>query len=295
MTEMNDQLQQERLADLLQAGEPDIQLSPEDAPAALEALLFAAGDPVPLEKLQQITGLERHALRNILGNMADRYLRDRQRGLLLREVEGSWLLCTKPGQSDVLGRLFQPRHRPPLSQAAYETLAIIAYNQPVTRAQVEAVRGVNSDSIISRLIERNLVSEAGNLDTPGRPTLFATTEQFLLDFGLRSVKDLPPMEMLMYGTLRDFETSLEEAAGKHRDNQMTIDQLVQAFVPGVPSGAGRQAGDNRDDPTTGDLMAPADPAADSLMPGSEVLQLSGAFFADEPAVDSFDEDIDEET
>jgi segregation and condensation protein B len=83
-------------------------------------------------------------------------------------------------------------------------------------------------------MERNLINEAGSLDAPGRPTLFVTTDQFLIDFGLRSVKDLPPMEMLMYGTLRDFERSLEIAAGHRRDDQMTIDQLVDAFLPEPP-------------------------------------------------------------
>ncbi len=294
MTEQSNQLQHERLADFLDAGEDSFRLLPEDAPGALEAILFASGDPVPLEKLQQITGLERSQLRVILNNMADRCQRDRQRGILLREIDGSWLLCTKPGQSDVLRRLFQPRHRPPLSQAAYETLAIIAYNQPVTRAQVEAVRGVNSDSIIGRLIERNLVCEAGSLDAPGRPTLFATTDQFLLDFGLRSVKDLPPMEMLMYGTLRDFENSLEEAAGRHRDNQMTIDQLVQVVGPGQVSGQAIGRASGQTDGT--ETAAPAEmPPDGETMPGSEVLQLSGAFFADEPATDSLDDEIGEET
>jgi len=149
---------------------------------------------------------------------------------MLREADGKYTLSTKPGFFDIITRMYQPRHRPPLSQAAYETLAIIAYNQPVTRAQVEAVRGVNSDSIISRLIERNLIYEAGHLDAPGRPTLFATTEQFLLDVGLGSVDELPAMEMLMYGTLRDLESSLQEASGSNRDNQITIDQIVQATI-----------------------------------------------------------------
>ena len=84
--------------------------------------------------------------------------------------------------------------------------------------------------IISRLIERNLIYEAGHLDAPGRPTLFATTEQFLLDVGLGSVDELPAMEMLMYGTLRDLESSLQEASGSNRDNQITIDQIVQATI-----------------------------------------------------------------
>ena len=206
------------------------QIDPEDRQAAVEALLFAAGDPISFDKIRQITGIEKTVLIRIMQEMGERYARDRSRGIMLREADGKYTLSTKPGFFDIITRMYQPRHRPPLSQAAYETLAIIAYNQPVTRAQVEAVRGVNSDSIISRLIERNLIYEAGNLDAPGRPTLFATTDQFLLDVGLGSVDELPAMEMLMYGTLRDLESSLQEASGSNRDNQITIDQIVQATI-----------------------------------------------------------------
>ncbi len=206
------------------------QIDPEDRQAAVEALLFAAGDPISFDKIRQITGIEKTILSRLLQDMNERYARDRSRGIMLREADGKYTLSTKPGFFDIITRMYQPRHRPPLSQAAYETLAIIAYNQPVTRAQVEAVRGVNSDSIISRLIERNLIYEAGHLDAPGRPTLFATTEQFLLDVGLGSVDELPAMEMLMYGTLRDLESSLQEASGSNRDNQITIDQIVQATI-----------------------------------------------------------------
>lgn len=206
------------------------QIEPEDRQAAVEALLFAAGDPISFDKIRQITGIEKSTLSRLMQDMSERYARDRSRGIMLREADGKYTLSTKPGFFDIITRMYQPRHRPPLSQAAYETLAIIAYNQPVTRAQVEAVRGVNSDSIISRLIERNLIYEAGHLDAPGRPTLFATTEQFLLDVGLGSVDELPAMEMLMYGTLRDLESSLQEASGGNRDNQITIDQIVQATI-----------------------------------------------------------------
>ncbi|MEA4888447.1 MAG: SMC-Scp complex subunit ScpB [Clostridiaceae bacterium] len=274
-------LQQQSAADLhyeTETPEEEVRLAADDVPAALEALLFAAGDPISLEKLQQITGVSGSELQQILSAMTERYQRDRQRGIVLREIDGSYLLATKPGQRDVLQRLFQPRHRPPLSQAAYETLAIIAYNQPVTRAQVEAVRGVNSDSIIARLIERNLIHEAGTLDAPGRPQLFATTDQFLLDFGLCSVKELPPMELLMYGTLRDFDESLDEAAGRHRDKQMTIDQLVQAFVPadnnnGKTGVAVGQAGD--------DEKTAADAREDDInLADTSVWQVSEALFGD---------------
>jgi segregation and condensation protein B len=209
-------------------------IPPEEVPAALEALLFASGDPLTIDQLHRILLVDRDKLRRTLDDLKDRYSRDQNRGILLREAEGSFVLATKPEQLNVLSRLFSPRHRPPLTAAAYETLAVIAYNQPVTRSQIEAVRGVNSDNVLGRLIERNLIRETGTLDAPGRPALFATTEQFLFDFGLRSVADLPPMEMLMYGSLRDIEQSLETAASQRRDNQVTIDQIVAAIVPPMP-------------------------------------------------------------
>ncbi len=226
-----EELVAETLATFISEPDDIFSLDPQDAPAALEALLFMAGDPIPVEKLATVTGLATSVLIPILDKMAESMLHDRRRGIFLRQAEGKYQLATKPDQISVLERLYQPRHRPPLSQPAYETLAIIAYNQPVTRAQVEAVRGVNSDSIISRLIERNFVCEVGTLDAPGRPTLFATTEQFLLDFGLGSVSELPPMEMMMYGTLRDLERSLEDASGSSDDKQVTIDQIVASFLP----------------------------------------------------------------
>ncbi len=226
-------LTHEHLSDFVMEPEDLFKLDPAQAPAALEALLYMAGDPIPAEKLAAVTGLEKSVLIQILEQIGQNLQADPKRGLMLRQVEDKYQLATKPEQLAILERLYQPRHRPPMSQPAYETLAIIAYNQPVTRAQVEAVRGVNSDSIISRLIERDFICEVGTLDAPGRPSLFATTEQFLLDFGLRSVAELPPMEMMMYGTLRDLEQSLEHASGHSDDKQVTIDQLVAAFIPDV--------------------------------------------------------------
>ncbi len=206
-------------------------LDPAAAPAAVEALLFANGDPLTLEQIARILVIDKPTLKRVLNDMIQRCEHDQQRGLQIRETNGSYTIGTKPGLKNILARLFSPRHRPPLSAAAYETLAVVAYNQPVTRAQIEAVRGVNSDNVLQRLIERALVHEVGTLDTPGRPTLFATTDQFLLDFGLRSVTELPPMEMMMYGTLQDIENALVDAANINPDKQVTIDQIVNAFVP----------------------------------------------------------------
>ena len=132
---------------------------------------------------------------------------------------------TRPEQKKFIERLYAPKAQVPLSQASYETLAVIAYNQPCTRAQVETVRGVSSDSIISRLLDRGWIEEAGYLDAPGRPALFATSKQFLTEFGIESVDDLPPMELMSYQTIRDMENSLREAAGGE-DKQITIDSIM---------------------------------------------------------------------
>ena len=146
-------------------------------------------------------------------------------GLEIRKTEDSYAIMTRPSQKKILDRMFGPRQVPPLSQASYETLAVIAYNQPCTRAQVELVRGVSSDSIISRLLDRGWIEEAGNLDAPGRPSLFKTSRKFLTEFGIESVKDLPPLELMSYQTIRDMEDSLKEAAGGE-DKQISIESLM---------------------------------------------------------------------
>lgn len=162
--------------------------------AVIEGLLFSAGDPLPMEKIAEILELDKKTTRLILSNMAVS-LQNSKRGILLRELDGSWQLCTRPEHYDYICRLVEPRQKQALSQAAFETLSIIAYNQPVTRARIEMIRGVNSDSAISRLMERNLVKEAGRLDTPGKPMLYETTEEFLRSFGFKSTRDLPIIEL----------------------------------------------------------------------------------------------------
>ncbi len=207
-------------------------LPPEDIKPAIEAILFASGDPVGLDKIASVISFDKEKTKKILAEMINDSLNNHKSGIIIRQLDDTYTLSTKPETEIVLKRLFLPRNRPPMTQAAYETLAIIAYNQPVTRSQVEAVRGVSSDSIIARLLEKNLILECGTLDAPGRPTLFETSELFLKEFGLSSVRELPPMEMMMYGTLLDIETSLANASGSNIDNQITIDQIVGAIVPG---------------------------------------------------------------
>ena len=162
--------------------------------AIVEGLLFAAGDPVPLVKIAEILELDKATAKRLLDNMSIK-IQNSQRGILMREVDGSYQLCTRPEHFTYISRLTEPRQKQALSQAAFETLAIIAYNQPVTRARIESIRGVNSDSSVATLLERNLIKEAGRLDSPGRPLLYETTGEFLRSFGFRSVKDLPMLEL----------------------------------------------------------------------------------------------------
>lgn len=162
--------------------------------AVVEGLLFAAGDPVSLERLAEILELDKKTARLILNNMTVS-MQNSKRGVLLREIDGSYQLCSRPEHYEYVRKLVEPRQKQALSQAAFETLSIVAYNQPVTRARIETIRGVNSDSAITRLLDRNLIKDAGRMDAPGKPILYETTEEFLRSFGFRSVKDLPIIEM----------------------------------------------------------------------------------------------------
>lgn len=255
------QLQHESIEELLALNteEEEFSLPTDEAKAAVETILFAAGDPVPVDRIASILGYDKEKTRKILSEMTEESKFGAKSGLMIRALDDNYTISTKPSMEKILKRMFLPRNRPPMTQAAYETLAIIAYNQPVTRSQVEAVRGVGSDSIIARLLEKNLIQECGSLDAPGRPTLFGTSELFLKEFGLSSYRDLPPMDMMMYGTLRDMETSLSNASGDKKDNQITIDQIAEIIIPKKAEAAGE--------------TAPADP--------EEILTISNAFFGGE--------------
>jgi len=209
----------------------DFTLTIQELPAALEAILFAAGDPVSISRLEEITGAQQDVIHRTLTKMTADYENNPWGGLLVRRLENEYVMCTKPQMKTVFERMFQPKSRPPMSQATYETLAVIAYNQPVTRAQVEAVRGVSSDSIITRLLDRGWITECGTLDAPGRPSVFETTQQFLMEFGIASVAEMPAMDLMMYGTIRDLEDSLETAAGMKDTRQLSMEHLSDGLFP----------------------------------------------------------------
>jgi segregation and condensation protein B len=162
---------------------------------AVHALLFAAPGPLGLERLCSLTGASSHDVRRALAAVAQFYAgRASPGGVTLQEVAGGWQLVTAPEHARLVQEMGRSRPQP-LSPAAMETLAIIAYRQPVTRAGIEAIRGVGVDGVLANLLDRGLVREAGRKQAPGRPVLYATTNEFLRLVGLGSLKDLPQPEL----------------------------------------------------------------------------------------------------
>jgi segregation and condensation protein B len=155
--------------------------------AALECLLLVGGGPVPLERLSQAIERPPEETAELLGTLRRDY---EGRGLMIQAVAGGFQLCTRPEYADFVGRLVAIQSEP-LTRATVETLAIVAYKQPVTRAEVEAVRGARSDHHLRKLLDRNLIREVGRRPGPGLPILYGTTELFLRHFGLRELGDLP--------------------------------------------------------------------------------------------------------
>ena len=160
---------------------------------AIEAMLFVTDEPVGVIELADMLEADPKLVEQALVDLREKLERE-QRGIQLREVAGGWRLYTHPAYHDLVEKYVLSWDARKLSQAAMETLAIVAYLQPCTRAGVASVRGVNSDSPINSLVEKGLIREAGQADAPGNPTLYATTRGFLEKFGLRSVSDLPALD-----------------------------------------------------------------------------------------------------
>ena len=160
---------------------------------ATEAILLVSSDPLSAVDLAKILGIQPGEAAGVLAELSAEYA-DANRGFQLREVAGGWRLFTHPAYHDIVERYVLSWDTRKLSQAALETLAVIAYHQPVTREGVKAVRGVNSDSVISSIIEKGLVRELGRAPEHANAIVYGTTRAFLEQFGLRSLKDLPPLE-----------------------------------------------------------------------------------------------------
>ncbi len=157
---------------------------------AVECVLLVSGGPVTPDQLKETLGVSAEIVRDVLLDLTRDYA---ERGLQVQAVAGGYQLCTRPEFSEYVQRFLRLDHSEPLSQAALETLAIVAYRQPVTRAEIEAVRGVRCEYILDRLLERHLIREVGRRPTLGRPILYGTSEGFLRHFGLHDLEALPPL------------------------------------------------------------------------------------------------------
>lgn len=214
----------------------------EHLPAALEALLFVTDEPVSALTLAKM--LEENVEEIELALEAlQRKLEEGARGIQLREVAGGWRLYTHPAYHELIEQYVLSWDTRRMSSAALEVLAIVAYAQPVTRAQVSAIRGVTSDGPLNTLVERGYVREAGSADTPGNPTLYATTRTFLEQYGLRSPADLP---------------DLEEFAPDEKTAQLIRERLgAPAAIGQVPDQVPGDLPDERDLPSPEQMVADA--------------------------------------
>lgn len=181
--------------------------------AAIEAILFTMGDSVELSRISAAIGHDEDTTKKIIRRMMDSY-REENRGIQIVEFENAFQMCTKKEMYEYLIKVAGTPKKQVLSEVLLETLSIIAYKQPVTKLDIEKIRGVKCDHAVNKLVEYNLVCEAGRLDAPGRPILFATTEDFLRSFGVSSLEELPVVKQEQ---LEEFKHEAEEEA------QMTLE------------------------------------------------------------------------
>lgn len=187
--------------------------------SALESVLFASGEPVPVERLCLGLEVDRPTLDAVAQELMDKYKYER-RGIRIVRMDTSYQMCSAPEYAPHVRKTLESRKPPKLSQPALEVLAVIAYYQPVTRAYVDQVRGVDSSYTVGLLLERDLIEEAGRLAVPGRPTLFRTTKNFLRTFELNSLAELPELpDSTQEGTQMKLE--LQSSIEKLRQDEQT--------------------------------------------------------------------------
>ena len=192
---------------------------------AIEGILFAAGDPVPVDRICFVLEQDKEAVESVCQRLADQYSYER-RGTRLVKLDNSWQMCSAPEYADYIRKTLESRKPAKLSQPALEVLSIIAYFQPVTRAYIEQVRGVDSAYTVGLLLERELICEAGRLSVPGRPMQFRTTKNFLRAFGLSSLDDLP-----------ELPSSTQEGVQMTLELESAIEKLQEAEeIPAEPEG-----------------------------------------------------------
>lgn len=164
----------------------------EEQVSVIEAIIFASGDPIETERLASASGMDKALIPKLCERLSERY-KSTKSSLQVLRLDNSWQICTQESFAPYIKNALESKRQSPLSQAAMEVLAIIAYNQPVTKSFIEHVRGIESGTVVNNLAERGLVEEAGRLDLPGKPIAFRTTSVFLRSFKLKSLDDLPAL------------------------------------------------------------------------------------------------------
>ncbi len=192
---------------------------------AIEGILFAAGESVKAAKLAVVLDTDTDTVRNAVEELKAEYERDR-RGFNIIDILEGYQICSRPEYYSYIQEILGEQRNQPLSNAAMEALAIIAYKQPITRGQVEHIRGVNSDGCINRLYERGLIEEKGRLDAPGRPILYVTTQNFLRCFGLTNPQDLPPLDLsrLNLASAQGLQLEINEETGEKVSEEKTSEE-----------------------------------------------------------------------
>ncbi len=181
-------------------------MNEEQCEAAVEAILFTMGGSVELEKIAEALELSEDEAREVIEKLSERYASDAC-GIQIIELDGAFQMCTKVSQYEYLIRIAKQPKKYQLTDVLLETLSIVAYKQPVTRVEIEKIRGVSCEHAVNRLVECGLIKEVGRLDAPGRPILFGTTEEFLRCFGVQSIEDLPTLDPEQ---VEEFKTEAQE-------------------------------------------------------------------------------------
>ena len=161
--------------------------------AVIESVLFVAGEEVSLSVIADTINLDKATTKAIIKSLAEKY-DEEKRGIQIVELEGAYQMCTAAHCFDFIRSIYKRTRRQGLTQSLLETLAIVAYKQPVTKQQIEDIRGVNADHAVNKLVEKKLIDEVGRLDAPGRPILFGTTKEFLRHFGFSSTNEMPRLD-----------------------------------------------------------------------------------------------------
>lgn len=180
----------------------------EQQKAVLEAVLFTMGEAVEADRLAAVLEIDKKEVKDLLLEMKEEY-ENRESGVTLIELEDSFQMCTKPQMYEYLIKIAKTPRKYVLTDTLLETLSIVAYKQPITRAEIERVRGVSCDHAVNRLVEFGLIAEVGRMDAPGRPLLFGTTEEFLRSFGVKSLEELPELSAVQ---IEEFKQQAEAEA-----------------------------------------------------------------------------------